>query len=171
MQSVHYLLRYLKATVGQGILLKPTSSFQLRAFVDSDWGSCLDTHRSVTSFCIFLGDSMISWKSKKQATVSRSSAEAEYRALASVSSELTWIVQLLANLHINVQLPSLVYCDNQAAISIASNPTFHERTKHIEFDCHFVRDLITRGLLKLLPIRSSFQSADMFTKALPSSIL
>lgn len=114
---------------------------------------------------------MISWKSKKQPTVSRSSAEAEYRALAAVSSELIWITQLLMDLHVECLSPAITYCDNQAAISIASNPTFHERTKHIEIDCHFVRDKIVEGFLKLLPIRSNLQLADMFTKALPSSTL
>ena len=102
--------------------------------------------------------------------VSRSSAEAEYRALASVTSELVWISQLLIDLNKTLMLPT-VFCDNQAAIAIASNPPFHERTKHIEIDCHFVRDKIVEGFLKVLCIKSSLQLADMFTKALPSSTL
>lgn len=123
----------------------------------------------MTDFCIFLGDSLVSRKSKKQATVSRSSTEAEYRALAVVASEITWISHLLKDLHIISPSPALVYCDNTAAIAIATNPTFHERTKHIEFGCHFVWDLINIGKLKVLPIRSSSQLADMFTKALAAS--
>ncbi|KAA0035728.1 rhodanese-like domain-containing protein 6 isoform X2 [Cucumis melo var. makuwa] len=115
---------------GQGILISPITSFHLKAFVDSDWGSCPHTRRSSTGFCIFLGECIISWKSKKQATVSRSSGEAEYRALASVTT----------------------------AIAIASNPIFHERTKHIEIDCHFVRDKIADGFLKVLPIKSRLLS-------------
>lgn len=86
--------------------------------------------------------------------MSRSSAEAEYRALASITNELIWIFQLLKDLHINSLLPATVFCDNQAAIVIASNPTFHERTKHIEIDCHFVWDKIVDGFLRLLPSRS-----------------
>ena len=130
-------------------------------------GSCLDTRRSITGLCIFIGDSIISWKSKKQATVSRSSAEAEYRALASV----IWITQLITDLHVKVLMPTTVLCDNQATTAIASNPTFHERTKHIEIDCHFVRDKIVDGFLKVLPVKFSLQLADMFTKALPASTL
>lgn len=88
-----------------------------------------------------------------------------------VSSELTWISHLLKDLHIDSPNPVLVYCDNVAAIAIATNPTFHERTKHNEIDCHFVRDLIDGGQLKVMPIRSSAQLANMFTKALTSSII
>lgn len=168
--AAHHLLWYLKGSAGQGILLRKSPSFQLKAFVDADWGSCLDTRRSVTGFCIFLGESLISWKTKKQATVSRSSAEAEYRALAVVSSELTWLTQLLADLQVVCHAPAAVYCDNHAAIAIANNPMFHERTKHIEIDCHFFRDMIEKGILKLLPIRSHLQLADMFTKPLGTSL-
>lgn len=171
LHAANHLLRYLKSSPGQGILLQAVSAFQLKAFVDADWASCPDTRRSVTSFCVFLGESLITWKSKKQPTVSRSSAEAEYRGLAMVTSELLWLSQLLRDLQIAPLNPALVYCDNQAAIAIASNPTFHERTKHIEIDCHFVRDKIQDGSLKLLPIRSSLQLADIFTKALPSPLL
>lgn len=88
---VHHLLRYLKAAPGQGLLFDALSSFQIRAFADAYWGPCLDSRRSVTGFCVFLGNSFISWKSKKQTTVSRSSAEAEYRASASLACEIVWI--------------------------------------------------------------------------------
>lgn len=139
--------------------------------MDADWGACLDTKRLVTGFCIFLGETLISWKSKKQLTVSRSTAEVEYRGLANVTSELVWLAQILKDLHVSHLDPAIVYCNNQDVIAIATNPTFHELTKHIEIDCHFVRDKINIGFLKLLPIRSQSQLADMFTKALSSSTL
>lgn len=158
--------------MGQGILLYVDQNFQLKAFVDSDWGACIDTRRSVTGFCVFLGQSLISSKSKKHATVSCSSAEVEYRALASVFSEIVWLTQLLGELQVPSQQPSIVYCDNHVAITIANNLTFHERTKHIEIDCHFTRDLIQQGTLRLFLVRSVHQLADdMFTKALPASSL
>ena len=120
---------------------------------------------------VYSQETIISQKYKKQAAVSRSSAEAEYKALASVTSELMWISQLLNDLHVKILNPTTVFCDNQAAIAIASNPMFHERMKHIKIDCHFVGDKIADEFLKVLPIKSSLQLANMFTKALPMSTL
>ena len=113
----------------------------------------------------------MSWKSKKQNTVSRSSAESEYRAMAAATSEMVWLQQLLRDLKVSCSSSPVLYCDNQAAMHIASNPSFHERTKHIEVDLYFVRDHLNRGDLKLLPVRTHHQLADAFTKPLPSSTL
>lgn len=118
-------------------------------------------------FVFFLGDSLVSWKAKKQATISRSSAETEYRALASTTSEVLWLQQLLKDFSIHLSEPPVIFCDNQAAIHIASIPIFHKRTKHIEIDCHFVREQLHTEAIKLLPVRTHNQLADMLTKALP----
>ncbi|XP_060962333.1 uncharacterized mitochondrial protein AtMg00240-like [Cannabis sativa] len=91
LQAVHHLIRYLKGSPGQGLLYTTTSALNLRAFSDSDWASCPTTRRSTTNFCVFLGDCLISWRTKKQPTISKSSAEAEYRALPATGSELTWL--------------------------------------------------------------------------------
>ena len=168
LQAVHHLLHYLKFTSGQGLFFSSSSSLQLNAFSDVDWDSYLDTRKSITGFYIFIGDSLVSWKAKKQTTISQSSTEAEYRALASTTSELVWLHQLLKDFQVPISSPALLFCDNQVAIHLASNPFFHERTKHIEIDCHFVHDKVIDGFIKLMPLRSQHQLADVFTKALPS---
>ena len=169
-QAASRVLRYLKGTLGSGIFFSATGSLQLKAFSDSDWAGCHDTRRSIIGFSVYLDNSIISWCSKKQPTLSRSSSEAEYRALASTTCELQWLTYLLQDLRVLFVQPANLYCDNQSAIQIASNQVFHERTKHIDLDFHIVREKVQSGLLKLLPISSSMQLADIFTKSLPPTM-
>ena len=121
------------------------------------------TRRSTTGFCIFLEESLISWKTKKQSTVSRSSSEAEYRALASTSCQLQWLTFLLRDLHVITPNSACLYCDSQAARHIALNSSFHECTKHIDIDCHVVHERLQQNLFHLLPIRSVEQPADVLS--------
>ena len=114
------VLRYLKSYPGQCILYSAMSSLSLMAYCDSDWGSCPMTIRSTTSLCTMLGDPLISWKSKKQTTVSRSSAEAEYHAMATTSCELTWIRFLLNDLQVSHSQPAILHCDRKVALHIAA---------------------------------------------------
>jgi hypothetical protein len=172
---VHYetacrIVRYLKGTPGRGLFFPRNSTLQVLGFADADWANCIDTRRSTSRYCFFIGSSLISWRSKKQNTVSRSSSEAEYRSLSFSACELQWILYLLHDLHITCVRPAALYCDNQSAIHIASNPVFHERTKHLEIDCHFVRNKVQEGIFKLLPISTKSQLADFFTKALSTKI-
>ena len=169
MKAALQVLRYLKSSPGQGILMAYSSSAQLTAFCDSDWASCPDTRRSTTGYCILLGQSLVSWKSKKQSVVARSSAEAEYRSMAVTCCEVIWLLSLLKDLGIKDLTPVALKCDNQAALIlfIAANPVFHERTKYIDLDCHFVRDQFKAGLIHPSYVHTSQQLADIFTKALP----
>ncbi|GJX21154.1 ribonuclease H-like domain-containing protein [Tanacetum coccineum] len=160
------ILRYLKGCLGLGIHIVKTSGMFLNAFSDADWAKCVITRKSVTGYCIFLYNSLVSWKSKKQNTLSKSSTEAEYRDLASVTSEFIWILKILKDLKIENLLPVNLHCDSNSAIKIATNPFFHERTKHLEIDLYFVREKILKGVVKTLKVESANQIADIFTKGL-----
>lgn len=160
------VLRYLKSHPGQGIFLSKHSSLQVSAYCDSDWASCPLTRRSITGYFIRLGDSPVSWKTKKQPTVSRSSAEAEYRAMAAACCELLWLKYFLHSLGVHLSQPMRLHCDSQATLHIVANPVFHDRAKYIEIDCHFVRDLIQSRVVVTSHIRTSVQPVDLLTKAL-----
>ncbi|XP_040942307.1 uncharacterized mitochondrial protein AtMg00810-like [Gossypium hirsutum] len=166
LQAAHRVLRYLKGCPSTGLFYPASSSFELKAFSDSNWAGCPETRRSITGYCIFFGEALISWRAKKQPTVSRSSSEAEYRALASTICEVQWLHYLLCDLHVPISHATPVFYDNKSTIQIASNPTFHECTKHIEIDCHIVREKLQKDVVHLLPCTSSTQLADLFTKAL-----
>lgn len=168
------MLRYLKGCPGKWLFFPRNSSLHLQGLSDADWVGCVDSRRSISGQCFFIGHSLISWRTKKHITVSRSPSEAEYRALASATCELQWILYLLKDLHIQCSKLPMLFCDNQSALPIAANPIFHERTKHLEIDCHLVREKLQAGILKLLPVSSQDQLADFFTKSLlpqPFSIL
>ncbi|XP_069155783.1 uncharacterized mitochondrial protein AtMg00810-like [Solanum lycopersicum] len=164
MDAAVRVVRYIKQNPGSGILLAAQSSDYLQAYCDADWGSCLDTRKSITGYMVKFGDSLLSWKSKKQSTVSRSSAEAKYRNMTSTVSEVTWIIGLFRGLDMPLTLHVVIHNDSTAAIQIASNPVFHERTKHIDIDCHFVREKIQRGIVFIQHLATAEQLADVLTK-------
>ena len=108
------------------MFLSARSELQLKSYCDADWAAYPDTRRLITGICVFLGDSLISWKSKKQQVVLRSSAESKYRSMATVTSEVVWLITLLKIFGLNHTQLAFLYCDRKAALYIAVNPMYHE---------------------------------------------
>ena len=165
LQAAYRIIKYLKKTPGQGLFLSANSSLQLKAYCDTNWAACINTRRFVSGFCVFLGDSLISWKCKKQQVVSRSLAESKYRVMATVTSEIVWLVVLFKTFGVHHTQVAYLYCDSEATLYIVANPVYHERTKHVEVDCHFIRQKIQAGVIKTFHIPTKHQIADCFTKA------
>jgi histone deacetylase 1/2 len=167
--AVKRILRYLRGTLDYGIHFQP-GTLNLQAYSDADWAGDPNDRHSISGFVVYLGSSPILWASKKQHTVSRSSAEAEYRALAIAAAELTWIRQLFCDMHVPLLIPPLIHCDNISAISLASNLVFHSRMKHLQIDYHFARERVIKGDLFVQHVSSADQFADIPTKGLSSPL-
>jgi hypothetical protein len=162
------ILRYIKGTLSHGLHLSKASSCDLLIYSYVDWAGCPDTRRSTSGYCTYLGGNLVSWSSKWQNTVSKLSAEPEYRGVANVVTESCWLRQLLQELGISSQRATIVFCDNVNASYMSSNPVHQKWTKHIEIDLHFVQEKISIGEVKVLHVPSSRQFADIFTKGLPT---
>ncbi|CAL9236801.1 unnamed protein product [Arabidopsis halleri] len=162
------ILRYIRGTTTMGInYSRGESSAVLTAYSDSDWENCKGTRRSVGGFCTFMGRNLISWSSKKQPTVSRSSTEAEYRSLTDTACEIKWMSTVLRELGIPLQYTPQLFCDNLSAVYFTANPAFHARTKHFDIDYHYVRERVALKTLIVKHIPGFDQIADIFTKSLP----
>ncbi|XP_059310874.1 uncharacterized mitochondrial protein AtMg00810-like [Lycium ferocissimum] len=153
MEAAIRVVRYLKQALEMGLLMSSNSSNQLQAFCDADWASCSSIRRSISGYLVKLGNSLISWKSKKQAIISRSSADAEYRSLASVVAEsylAQWFIQRIGHYY---SLPVSVSCNSKSALQIV-NPVFHECTKYIDINYHFIGEKIQNGLIQTIYLAS-----------------
>ncbi|CAL1384122.1 unnamed protein product [Linum trigynum] len=166
---VHRILRYLQGTRDVGMFFPSSGSLTLRAYSDSDFAGCVDTRRSTTGWAVQFGSAFISWRCKKQDKVSKSSTEAEYRAMSDLAFELVWLRRLLHDMGIRCSLPMDLYVDNTSAIRIVVNPVLHDRTKHIEIHVHYICDLVGDGTISLHYVRTEDQIADVFTKAFCTS--
>nr|GFA16850.1 ribonuclease H-like domain-containing protein [Tanacetum cinerariifolium] len=139
------ILRYVYGTLDYGLQLFSSFTTDLVSYSDADRGGCPATRRSTSGYYVFLGKNLLSWSFKRQPTLSRSSAEAEYQGVANAVAETCWLRNLLRELHTPLSSATLVYCDNVSAVYLSSNLVQHQRTKHIEIDIHFIRDLVAAG--------------------------
>ena len=166
LDAVNRILKYLKGSPGKGLMFKSHGHLNVEGYCDADWASSLDDRRSTSGYCVFVGGNLVSWRSKKQPVVSRSTAEAEYRAMSQGLCEILWVRNLLSELKVLRKGPSMLHCDNKSAISIANNPVQHDRTRHIEIDRFFIKEKIDDGVIVLGHVTSNEQVADCLTKGL-----
>ena len=164
--AVKRILRYVKGTLHFGLTFCPSAApGVLVAYSNADWAGCLDTRRSTSGYSIYLGDNLVSWSAKKQPTVSCSSCESEYRALATTAVELLWLTHLLHDLKVSISPKPILLCDNKSVIFLSSNPVSHKRAKHVELDYHFLQELVVAGKLRTQYVPSHLQVVDLFTKS------
>lgn len=166
MGAAKRVLRYVSGTTGLGLWYRRTDDVKLTGFTDSDWAGCQDERKSTSGYLFLIGDTPVSWSTKKQTSVALSTAEAEYAAASAAACQAVWIRKILADVGYKQVQETVIYCDNTSAIAMARNPVQHGRCKHIEIKIHFIRDLVTEREITLEYIVTEEQRADVLTKAL-----
>lgn len=170
MNAVYRILRYLKTAPGRGLLFAKSNDFEIEGYTDADWAGDQTNRRSTSGYFTFVGGNLVTWRSKKQKVVARSSAEAEFRGMAHGVCELLWVKNILKDLGFKYQKPMSLHCDNKAAIEIAHNPVQHDRTKHVEVDRHFIKENLDRKIIRFPFVQSEDQLADVLTKAVSGRV-
>ena len=171
MNAVMRILRYLKSAPGKGILFTKNVDCQsVDAYSDVDWAGAIDDRRSTSGYFTFVGGNLVTWRSKKQNVIVRSSAEAEFKGMALGICEALWLRLLLTDLGYLPKQPIRLYCDNKATCDISHNPVQHDRTKHMEVDRFFIKEKFDEKFVELSKIRSEDQLANILTKAVSSRV-
>ncbi|KAB2628709.1 hypothetical protein D8674_033504 [Pyrus ussuriensis x Pyrus communis] len=168
MAAVMRILAYLKSAPGKGVLYRKHGHLRIEGFTDADWAGSVGDRRSTSGYFTFVGGNLVTWRSKKQKVVSRSSAEAEFRGMAHGICELLWLRKLLEGLGFKPKETMRLYCDNKSARDIADNPVQHDRTKHVKVDRHFIKEKLERKIVSILFVSSDEQLADVLTHAVCS---
>ena len=173
MQAAHHVLRYLSGTINLGLTFDLHSSptdIKPEIYTDSSWANDLETRRSTSGMVVKFNGNIISWSSRKQKTVAISSTEAEYMAASEATCEALWLRTWIREVF-RIDVPVTIYCDNQSAIALAKNDTFHQRTKHIDIRYHMIREHVASGAIQLKFVPTDEQEADILTKRLDSGIV
>ena len=165
--GIKRVLRYIKGTLDYGLNYSYSESFHLCGYSDADWAGCIDSRKSTSGFVFQIGNSTVSWSSKKQSIVALSSTEAEYVSLCSAAQETVWFRHLLKDIGLLQATSTLIYEDNQGAMCLAKNPKDHSRTKHIDIKYHYTRELVANKILQIQYVPTGEMIADTLTKGLP----
>ena len=165
-EVAYRILKYLKRKPGRGLLFENHGHSRIEAYTHADWAGSITDRRCKSNYCTCIGGNLVTWRSKMQTVVARSSAEAEFRAIAHGIYDLLWLKKLLEDLKVTSSMPMKLYCDKKAAINIAHNLVQHDRTKYVKVDQHFIKEKLNGGLICMPCIPIVKQLADVFTKGL-----
>lgn len=164
--AAKHILRYLRGTVGYGLKYSSNTVLNLEGYSDSDWAGSVTDRKSISGVCFSLGSAMISWCSRKQSSVALSTAEVEYISACVASCEAVWLRKLFAGLFGQSLEPTIIHCDNQSCLKLLVNPVFHDKSKHVEIQYHYIRDMVQRNVVQLRYICTEEQTIDILTKPL-----
>ena len=170
MDAVYRILKYLKMAPGKGLLFEKKGELEVVGYTDADWAGDKTDRRSTSGYFTFVGGNLVTWRSKKQKVVARSSAEAEFRGMAHGVCEMLWIRNVLKELGFKLKQPMDLHCDNTSAIEIAHNPIQHDRTKHVEVDRHFIKENLDRKIIRFPFVYTEDQLADVLTKGVSRKV-
>ena len=169
--GVKRIFRYIRGTMDYGLVFSSTDNSSsdnvLVGFSDADWAGDLDTRRSTSGYTFFIGNALVSWSSRKQATVAKSSTEAEYVALSMATQKAIWLRRLISDVPSQILSATIINEDNQGAIDLSKNAKHHERTKHIDIAHHFIRERVATNEVIVNYCNTNDMIADVMTKALP----
>ena len=169
-QAANRVLKYLKGTAGLGITYQKTGKLDLIVYTDSDFAGYRVDYRSTSGYCTFFGGNLVTWRSKKQSVVSKSSTKAEFRAMSKGIDETMWMKYLLEELRISY-IKLIIICDKKSAICLAHDPVYHDKMKHVNIDRFYIQDHLEQGILKTEHMSSEEQCAYIFTKGLPTKTM
>lgn len=166
LQATKRILRYIKGTIGFGVLYKKEGNQELLGYTNSDYAGDQNDRKSTSGYVFLMSSGAVSWSSKKQPVVTLSTTEAEFISATHCACQAVWLKRILKELRHDTCKPTVIYCDSVSAIKLSKNPVIHGRSKHIDVRFHFLRDLTKEGIVELVQCSTREQIADILTKPL-----